>query len=192
MASIMKPETLDDVLNTYRQHGHLQYGEDVTELEHALQCAALAQRAGEPPMIVIAALLHDYGHLCHQLDEDAAARGIDAKHEEIGYAMLKHLFVREIVDAGRLHVAAKRYLCRVEPAYEAALSEASRLSLRLQGGPMNLDEADAFEKEPHFGIAVQVRRYDDMGKIIGLITPDLDSYRDGLESFLTGGPGGLS
>lgn len=185
----MKPQSLDDVLNTYREHGHLHYGEDVTELEHALQCAAMAKANGEFPVVVVAALLHDYGHLCHQLGESAAERGIDARHEEIGYTMLKDLFIEEIVDAGRLHVPAKRYLCRVEPEYGAALSAASQQSLQLQGGPMDAVEAAAFEEERHFEIAVRVRRYDDMGKIVGMTTPDLDSYRSWLEAFLIGGPG---
>lgn len=180
----MNPKTLDDVLNTYRQHGHLLYGESVTELQHALQCATFAQQANEPPVIVAAALLHDYGHLCHQLGEDIADRGVDARHEHIGANRLKGLFMDEIVDAGRLHVAAKRYLCWKEPGYFEELSEASRQSLRLQGGPMTDAEGREFEREPHFELAVRVRRYDDMGKVPEMKTPDLDWFRPLLEGFL--------
>jgi len=181
----MNPKTLEDVLNTYREHGHRLYGESVTELQHALQCATFAQQAGEPPVVVAAALLHDYGHLCHQLGEDIANHGVDARHEHIGANRLGGLFVDEIVDAGRLHVAAKRYLCWKEPAYFDELSDASRQSLRLQGGPMTDAEAREFEREPHFELAVRVRRYDDMGKVPEMSTPDLDSFRPLLESFLT-------
>jgi [1-hydroxy-2-(trimethylamino)ethyl]phosphonate dioxygenase len=180
----MNPRTLEDVLNTYREHGHRLYGESITELQHALQCATFARQAGESPVVVAAALLHDYGHLCHQLGEDIAEHGVDARHEHIGASRLQGLFADEIVDAGRLHVAAKRYLCWKEPAYMDELSDASRQSLRLQGGPMSDIEARKFEQEPHFEIAVRVRRYDDMGKVPGMSTPDLNSFRPLLEGFL--------
>ena len=168
--------SLDDVVTTYRARGHRHYGEAVTELQHALQCATFAQEAGEPPLVVAAALLHDYGHLCHDLGEDVAGDGIDARHEQIGYDLLKDVFADGIADAARLHVAAKRFLCLYEPRYEAGMSDASRTSLRLQGGPMTEDEARAFESEPHFDLAIRVRRYDDMGKVADMMTPDLDSF----------------
>jgi [1-hydroxy-2-(trimethylamino)ethyl]phosphonate dioxygenase len=180
----MNPKSIEDVLDTYRKHGHLEYGESVTELQHALQSATFAQRAGEPPVVVAAALLHDYGHLCHQLGEDIAERGIDARHEHIGANRLRELFVDEIVDAGRLHVAAKRYLCWKHPDYFQGLSEASRKSLQLQGGPMADSEAQEFEREPHFELAVRVRHYDDMGKEPEMHTPDLETFRPLLATFL--------
>jgi phosphonate degradation associated HDIG domain protein len=184
LLQLMKPRSLDDVLATYREHGHRHYGEDVTELQHALQCATFAREAGEPPVIVAAALLHDYGHLCHPLGEDIAEQGVDARHEDIGYHRLRGLFADEIVAAGRLHVAAKRYLCWKEPEYLAGLSEASLRSLQLQGGPMKRDEAEAFEREPHFELAVRVRRYDDMGKVPDMVTPDLESFVPLLQRFI--------
>ncbi|MBK7999467.1 MAG: HD domain-containing protein [Verrucomicrobia bacterium] len=180
----VKPETLNDVLNTYRSYGHRAYGESVTELQHALQCAAFAQQAGEPPVVIAAALLHDYGHLCHNLGEDVAERGVDARHEILGAKLLKDLFCDEIVDAGRLHVPAKRYLCWKEAGYFDSLSDASKISLELQGGPMTDAEAKKFESEPHFELAVRIRRYDDMGKVPDMQTPDLDSYRPLLEGFV--------
>jgi len=183
--AMVKPKTIDDVLNTFREHGHRHYGESVTELQHALQCATFAQQAHEPPVVVAAALLHDYGHLCHQLGEDIAEHGVDARHEHVGANLLRGLFSDEIVDAGRLHVAAKRYLCWKERAYFDDLSDASRKSLHLQGGPMSETEAREFEREPHFELAVRVRRYDDMGKVPGMRTPDLDSFRPLLETFLS-------
>jgi phosphonate degradation associated HDIG domain protein len=180
----MNPTTLDDVLQTYREHGHRHYGEDVTELQHALQCATFAQKAGEAPVVIAAALLHDYGHLCHQLGEDIAEQGVDARHEHIGYCKLKGLFTDDLVDACRLHVAAKRYLCWKEAAYLDALSDASRKSLHLQGGPMLDDEAHEFESEPHFDLAVRVRRFDDMGKVTDMVTPELDSFLPLLQTFV--------
>jgi phosphonate degradation associated HDIG domain protein len=179
-----QPQSLDDVLATYREHGHRHYGEDVTELQHALQCATFAQQAGEPDVIIASALLHDYGHLCHQLGEDIADRGLDARHEHIGYNKLKGLLADEIVDSARLHVAAKRYLCWKEPQYLTDLSAASLQSLHLQGGPMNDEEAAEFEREPHFDIAVRVRRYDDMGKVTDMQTPSLEDFAPMLQRFV--------
>jgi phosphonate degradation associated HDIG domain protein len=169
---------------SYRERGHRDYGESVTELQHALQCAAFARAAGEPPVVVAACLLHDFGHLCHDLGEQIADEGVDAHHENIGANALGTLFVNEITSAARLHVAAKRYLCWKDRAYYEVLSEASRKSLHLQGGPMTDDEARAFEREPFHDIAVRVRRYDEMGKIAGMSTPELESFRPLLASFL--------
>ncbi len=180
----MKPESLEDVLSTYNQFGHRKYGESVTELQHALQCATFAEQAGEKPVVVAACLLHDYGHLCHNLGEDVADHGIDARHENIGANLLSGLFDNEIVEAARLHVAAKRYLCWKESEYLESLSAASQKSLELQGGPMNDQEAQAFECHPYYETAIRVRRYDDLGKMADMKTPDLESYRSLLASFL--------
>ena len=178
------PQSLDDLLAVYRERGHRQYGEAVTELQHALQCATFARAAGEAPVVVAASLVHDYGHLCHDLGEDIADQGVDARHENIGANLLRGLFVEEIVTAARLHVAAKRYLCWKEPRYYDGLSEASRQSLHLQGGPMTDEDAREFESEPFYDTAVRVRRYDDMGKVADMKTPDLESFRPLLTHFL--------
>ena len=178
------PRTLDDVLALYRERGGQFYGESVTELQHALQCATFAERAGEDPVVVAACLLHDFGHLCHELGENIADQGIDARHENIGAQRLQRLFTPEIVQAARLHVAAKRYLCWKEPGYLEQLSDASLKSLHLQGGPMNAGEAAEFEADPFHGTAVKVRRYDEMGKVPDMSTAQLESYRPLLESFL--------
>jgi phosphonate degradation associated HDIG domain protein len=183
-AAMKPPRSLDEVLHTYRERGHRHYGESVTELQHALQCATFAEQAGEAPVVVAACLLHDYGHLCHDLGEGIADEGVDARHENIGANLLGGLFTDEIVDAGRLHVMAKRYLCWKEPGYYDGMSEASRKSLHLQGGPMNDEEARKFERHPHYDIAVRVRRYDDMGKVCDMATPDLEAFRPLLETFL--------
>jgi [1-hydroxy-2-(trimethylamino)ethyl]phosphonate dioxygenase len=178
------PKSLDDVINLYRERGHRHYGESVTELQHALQCATFAQQAGEAPVVVAACLLHDYGHLCHDLGETIADQGVDARHENIGASQLGGLFIDEVVEAGRLHVAAKRYLCWKEPGYYEGLSAASRKSLQLQGGPMSDPEVREFERLPHYDLAVRARRYDDMGKVTDMETPDLDAFVPVLKLFL--------
>src|SRR5262249_4343349 len=118
---------IDSLFTLFREKGNGAYfGEAVTETEHALQCAHLAEQSGAPPELIAAALLHDVGHLLHGLPEDAAERGLDGRHEEEGAAWLRGHFGPAVVDPVRLHVAAKRYLCAVEPDYHAGLSEASR------------------------------------------------------------------
>jgi phosphonate degradation associated HDIG domain protein len=174
---------IDRIFTLFRTKGNGAYfGEAVTETQHALQCAHRAEQSGAAPELVAAALLHDVGHLLHGLGEDLAEQGIDGRHEEGGAAWLNHHFEAAVVDPVRLHVAAKRYLCAVEPDYFAGLSEASRRSLLLQGGPMSPEEVRDFEREPWFRCAVAVRRWDDMAKVPGLVVPGLDHYRPCLEA----------
>jgi gamma-butyrobetaine dioxygenase len=169
----------------FREKGTGTYfGEAVTETEHALQCAHLAEQSSAVPEVVAAALLHDVGHLLHGLEEDVAERGIDGRHEALGAVWLARHFGPAIADPVRLHVAAKRYLCTIEPDYADGLSSASRTSLRLQGGSMSATEIGEFEAEPHFRAAVAVRRWDDTAKVPGLAVPDLDHYRPVLEAVL--------
>jgi gamma-butyrobetaine dioxygenase len=176
---------IDRILALFREKGNGAYfGEAVTETEHALQSAHLAEQSGAAAELVAAALLHDVGHLLHGLPEDVAERGVDARHEEGGAAWLRRHFGPAVVEPVRLHVAAKRYLCAAEPDYHAGLSEASRRSLALQGGPMSPEEVSRFEQEPGWRSAVAVRRWDDAAKVQGLAVPGLDHYRGCLEAVL--------
>ena len=122
------------------------------------------------------------GHLLDGQDEDLATRGIDGHHEEAGSAWLARHFGPEVIEPIRLHVAAKRYLCAVDPAYLAGLSPASRLSLSVQGGPMDAEERAAFEANPYHRDALRLRHWDDTAKVPGLDVPGLGHYRDRLEA----------
>lgn len=177
-------DTVENIVRVYNEKGHRHYGENVTELEHALQTAEFARRAGEPESVVLACLLHDYGHLLHDLGEGIAEQGIDARHEELGAKLLAEFFPPEIVEPTRLHVAAKRYLCWKDTEYFDGLSRASRLSLQIQGGRMSNEEAIQFEANPYYDVAVRVRQYDDMGKVEGMETPDIESYQGLMAKFL--------
>lgn len=169
---------VERILALFRDRGDGAYfGEAVTETDHALQCAHHAENAGAADALIAAALLHDIGHLLHDLPEDIAERGIDGRHEEAGAAWLAHHFGPAVAEPVRLHVAAKRYLSAVEPSYAAALSAASRRSLELQGGPFSADEVRRFEAGPWFRDAVALRRWDDEAKVPGLAVPGLDHYR---------------
>jgi phosphonate degradation associated HDIG domain protein len=177
---------IDEIFSLFLNRGQGAYfGEAVTETEHALQCAHLAEESGAGSELIAAALLHDIGHLLHNLGEDIAEQGRDGRHEEGGAAWLARHFGPAVVDPVRLHVAAKRYLCAVEPDYRAGLSSASRLSLGLQGGPFTPDEVRCFEQEPGGRSAVAVRRWDDAAKVPGWAVPGLEHYRKHLEAVLS-------
>jgi len=169
----------DEAIGLMQARGGAAYfGEPVSQLEHALQTAHCATQAGSPPELVVAALLHDIGHLLHGLPESVAEAGIDARHETAGYEWLLARFGPAVAKPVRDHVAAKRYLCRVEPAYLTRLSAASLKSLQLQGGPFDDDEVSQFESRPHYRQAVMLRRWDDEAKVSGLPVPSIGEYRE--------------
>jgi [1-hydroxy-2-(trimethylamino)ethyl]phosphonate dioxygenase len=176
---------VDEVLALYRKGGGEQYfGEAITQTEHALQSAWLAEKAGASPAIIGAALLHDVGHLLHGMGEDIADEDIDARHEAVGAAFLAQRFNTELVAAVSLHVLAKRYLVGSDPAYAANLSPASVHSLELQGGPMGAEEAAEFAQKKAAAGAIALRRWDDEAKVVGLKTPELEHFRPYLEASL--------
>ncbi len=174
MSTPTSPQTADALLNILAERGHANYGEDITQLEHALQCAEFAAQSGRGDAFVIAALLHDVGHLLLGDDE---VRGHDTRHEDLGARLLRDVFGDDVAEPVRLHVAAKRYLVAAEADYRASLSAASARSLALQGGPMSASEQAAFEAEPAFDAAVALRRIDEMGKDPELCPRDLDAWR---------------
>ena len=167
---------LDEIFGAFAARGGDHYGEDVTQLEHALQCALLAAEEGAGEALVAAALLHDYGHLFEGRGDVAEREGRDARHEAHGARALRRWFGPEITGPIALHVAAKRYLCGAEPGYEAALSPASKLSLELQGGRFTPGQCRHFEARTFAAAAIRLRRWDDCGKVVGRTIPDLESY----------------
>jgi phosphonate degradation associated HDIG domain protein len=178
-------EVIEAIFAAFAQRGDTAYlGEPVSLTEHMLQTALAAEQAGADPALVASALLHDYGHLVHDLPEDSAEHGVDTEHEEAGAVWLERYFVPRVTEPLRLHVLAKRYLCATEPDYLAALSPASVLSLRLQGGPCSPEEVAEFDRNPFAEEALRLRRWDDVGKLEGLETPSLEHYRPALEAGL--------
>jgi phosphonate degradation associated HDIG domain protein len=148
----------------------------VTQREHALQAAWSAEQAGHPVPLIVACLLHDIGHLVHELGDNPAADGVDDRHEALGDAYLRRHFGPEVTEPVRLHVAAKRYLCATEPDYFGRLAPDSVLSLGLQGGPMSPAEVAAFRAQPEAEAAVALRRFDEEAKIEGLKTPTVAHF----------------
>lgn len=180
----------DDIVDKIRQlfnaRGHSLYGgEAVTQLEHALQAAYLAEQAGADSPTIAAALLHDLGHLLHDLDDNAPEQGVDDVHEQLADEWLTKYFPPEVTEPVRLHVAAKRYLCTVDPGYLEGLSEPSLLSLKLQGGLLTNEESQDFEQHSLFKQIVQVRRYDDQAKVEGMKTPEVEHFLRYVEECLS-------
>jgi [1-hydroxy-2-(trimethylamino)ethyl]phosphonate dioxygenase len=174
---------VDFVMRLFKERGDAAYiGEPVSQTEHALQAAWAAEQAGAGSALVAAALLHDIGHLLHDLPKDCAQLGIDDAHEVRGSRWLVQHFGPDVTEPVRLHVPAKRYLCSTDSAYLGQLSEASILSLKLQGGPFTPEEVAEFRELPHAEAAVTLRRHDEQAKIRGLVTPNLEHFRPYLEA----------
>jgi phosphonate degradation associated HDIG domain protein len=152
------------------------YGsEPVSQVEHALQCAMLAADGGASAELTVAAFLHDIGHLVaelpHSLEHEA-----DDVHQYLAIPFLRGTFPEAVLEPIRLHVDAKRYLCKVDRGYWESLSPASQHSLRLQGGVFDPVAAERFLMQPHAWDAVQLRRWDDFAKIRGRPTPTLREF----------------
>jgi phosphonate degradation associated HDIG domain protein len=164
---------LDEIEVLFDAQGHETYGEGVSIAEHSLQTAALGLAETDGSALVVAALLHDIGHLIELRDDEFGYH----KHDQSGGIWLASRFPAVVSEPVRLHVAAKRYLCMIEPGYFERLSMPSKYSLTKQGGPMTSDEAAGFARQPFIDSAVRLRRWDDGGKIAGMVVPPLDSYR---------------
>ena len=172
----------DELQRIYGQRGGAAYfGEAVTVTEHGLQAAHFARVAGAGEALIVAALLHDIGHLVEWVPDDINDWRTDAQHELIGSRWLARHFGPEVSEPVRLHVPAKRYLCATDRDYVGKLSAASVHTLELQGGPMRQTEIAAFEAEPFASDAIIIRRCDDQGKVAGLAVPGLEHYRSTIE-----------
>jgi phosphonate degradation associated HDIG domain protein len=163
---------LANIDGLFSERGGSEYhGESVTQLEHALQSAWLAEKDGQPPSLIAAALLHDLGHLLHRHGEVYLDQNLNDRHEEVAARFLAQAYGPAVTEPVRLHVPAKRYLVATRPGYGGLLSPTSIKSLELQGGPMRPEEVAAFEGQPHFAAAAALRQYDDRAKVVALETP---------------------
>lgn len=174
------------ILDAYAERGSERYGEeDVTQLQHALQCGSLAMRASATAQLIAAALLHDVGHILmdQEVLEDCS-ENLDDKHESRGHEFLVEHFGNAVADPVRLHVVAKRYLCTKNPGYQKQLSPTSLQSFHDQGGDMSLEEIRQFEKEPFYREALQLRRWDDAAKDVSAVTPPFEEFVTFIEESL--------
>jgi phosphonate degradation associated HDIG domain protein len=167
------------IIELFQEHAGQQYGrEAVSQLQHALQCAQLAEQAGETDATIVAALLHDIGHLvsAQRAGQTDGTQERDDLHQYIALPFLHGVFSDAVLEPIRLHVDAKRYLCAAEPSYWDTLSPASKQSLELQGGPFQNEELAAFLAQAFAPEAVRLRRYDDLAKVPDKDTPSLDYF----------------
>ena len=169
--------SVDEIVDLLENRGDSQYGgEAVTQLEHALQAATLAERSQASAALISAALLHDIGHLLHNLPDHAPDDGVDDHHEKSAGNYLRKHFPPAVTEPVRLHVAAKRYLCAVEPGYFEQLSQPSVVSLKLQGGPMSAEEVAEFKRSEFAEDALRLRKWDDEAKIPDFVTPGVRHF----------------
>ncbi len=151
--------------NEYLSRGHEAYhGEPVSQLEHAVQSAEWAKKTRpEDEEFILAAFLHDYGHLC---DHDGMEGYGVWSHETVGAEALRQMgFSEKIAQLVVNHVEAKRYLVGADSAYFNGLSEASKITLKKQGGRMTMEQMAYFEKDPLFEQHIALRRLDEKAKV---------------------------
>ncbi len=171
-----------EIVGLYETRGSKMYGSElVSQAEHARQCAMLASESGASAELVAAAFLHDAGHLIAELPH-TLERESDDVHQYLAIPFLRGTFSDAVLEPIRLHVDAKRYLCRVEAGYWDSLSPASRHSLELQGGKFDTFAADRFLSRPFAWDAIRLRRWDDLAKVAGRVTPNLRAFAAVLRS----------
>ena len=176
-------DIVDKIINKYKSNNSLYIGEKVTMTEHMLQTAMLAEQNHSSGSLICACLLHDYGHFIIEDPDHLVSKSIDGKHENIAFNFLKNYFKPEVFEPIKLHVQAKRYLCR-NKSYWNILSEASKVSLKFQGGIMSDNEVKKFASLKFHNDAILLRKYDDEAKIPNIKMKKIDEYRDLIASQL--------
>ena len=176
-------DIVDKIVSNFKNNNSLYIGENVTIAEHMIQSAMMAEKSKSNNNLVCACLLHDYGHFILDNPDELVRKKQDGKHEEIGYEYLKKFFKKEIVEPIKHHVIAKRYLAR-DKKYFDRLSEASLVSLELQGGILDTKEAKLFENQEFFKEAIVLRKFDEAAKKVGVKIKDIIQYKDLLKASL--------
>ena len=174
---------IDQIISSYSNNKSLYIGEKVTITEHMIQTAMLAEKNNCSSSLICSSLLHDYGHFILENPDDLVNKKKDGKHEDVGYEFLKKYFVKDVAKPIKYHVKAKRYLARDEKYYQL-LSEASKVSLKLQGGIMNDKESKEFESNEFFESSIKLRKFDEEAKKTGLKIKSINEYKTLLVSKL--------
>ena len=174
---------IDKIISNFINNKSLYIGENITISEHMIQSAMIAEKAKSPKDLVCSCLLHDYGHFILEDPNELVRKELDGKHEDIGYEYLKKFFKKDVVEPIKYHVLAKRYLARNKKYYNL-LSDASKTSLKLQGGILNKKESKEFEKKDYFKNAIKLRKFDELAKKINIRMRSIDDYKDLLNSKL--------
>jgi [1-hydroxy-2-(trimethylamino)ethyl]phosphonate dioxygenase len=174
---------IDQIISNYLNNKSLYIGEKVTMSEHMIQTAMLAEKTNCSSNLVCSSLLHDYGHFILENPDELIAKDTDGRHEDVGCAFLEKYFIEDVLGPIKYHVKAKKYLAR-ENKYYRLLSDASKISLKLQGGIMNNEEAKQFESNKFFKNSIKLRKFDEIAKKSGLKIKSINEYKNLLTSKL--------
>ena len=174
---------IDQIITNYSNNKSLYIGERVTMSEHMIQTAMLAEKTNCSSNLVCSSLLHDYGHFILKNPDNLIAKNEDGKHEDVGCSFLEKYFIEDVLGPIKYHVKAKKYLAREKKYYEL-LSEASKISLKLQGGAMSKKEAKKFERNKFFENSIKLRKFDEVAKKSGLKIKSIKEYKNLLTSKL--------
>ena len=174
---------LDEIISNFLSNKSLYIGEKVTMSNHMIQTAMLAEKTNSSTNLICASLLHDYGHFILEDPDGLIDKNKDGKHEDVGYKFLKKYFIKEVLGPIKYHVKAKKYLSRDKNYYEL-LSEASKISLKMQGGIMTNDEAKKFESNEFFENAIKLRKFDELAKVPEIKIKSINEYKNLLASKL--------
>ena len=174
---------IDQITSNFLCNTSLYIGEKVTMSEHMIQTAMIAEEKNSSTDLICSSLLHDYGHFILENPDDLVKKNEDGKHEDIGYEFLKKYFSKEVLGPIKYHVKAKRYLSR-ERKYYSLLSQASKISLKMQGGVMSNEESKKFENNKFFKSSIKLRKFDEMAKKSGLKIKSITEYKNLLISKL--------
>ena len=174
---------IDQIVSNYSNNKSLYIGEKVTMSEHMIQTAMLAEKTNCSSSLICSSLLHDYGHFILEDPDHLVSKKKDGRHEDLGYEFLKKYFIKDVVGPIKDHVKAKKYLARDKRYYET-LSQASKVSLKLQGGIMSNDEAKEFENNEFFESSIKLRKFDENAKKVGLKIKSINEYENLLISNL--------
>ena len=176
-------QVVDKIISNFINNKSLYIGEKVTMSEHMIQTAMLAEKAKCSDDLICSSLLHDYGHFILEKPDELVKLNVDGHHENIGYEYLKSFFKKEILEPIKYHVLAKRYLAK-DKRYFDLLSEASKTSLKLQGGVLNQEECTKFETQEYFKASILLRKFDEAAKRTNLEMKSIHDYQKLLTSKL--------
>ena len=176
-------QVIEKIISNFTNNKSLYIGEKVTMSEHMIQAAMLAEKAKCNDDLVCSCLLHDYGHFILEKPDELVKLKVDGEHENIAYEYLKSFFKKEIVEPIKNHVLAKRYLARNKKYYNQ-LSEASKVSLKLQGGILNNRESNKFEAQEYFKSSILLRKFDEAAKRTNIKMKSIHDYQKLLTSKL--------
>ena len=174
---------IDKIVSNFINNKSLYIGEKVTISEHMIQTAMIAEKVKSSNSLICSCLLHDYGHFILEDPDKLVRKKIDGKHEDIGYEYLKKFFKKDVVEPIKYHVLAKRYLAK-KKKYFNSLSEASKISLKLQGGVLNKKESKEFEKKDFFKQTIKLRKFDEVAKRTDIKMKSIIEYKNLLGSHL--------